>query len=253
MTAAGFCPMAARTPAPRGETGSSGAPPDHPGGAPGFSLYPSGFTQLSNMRSSMRQTSAALYPSGFTQLSNCRLTGRPPPSGFVPLWIYTALKPHAGGGAGFLALYPSGFTQLSNSMWALESSLTLCTPLDLHSSQTIISISCRGLMLCTPLDLHSSQTRLVDRLLTRPLCTPLDLHSSQTHSLEVRRSDGFVPLWIYTALKLVVGDAVVVEALYPSGFTQLSNGEDHPVLVHDALYPSGFTQLSNAYTAASSS
>ena len=71
MMAAGFCPMAARTPAPRGETGRSGAPPDHPGGAPDFFFIPLWIY-------------TALKPGGTVTLTV---------DGFVPLWIYTALKP----------------------------------------------------------------------------------------------------------------------------------------------------------------
>ena len=201
MTAAGFCPMAARTPAPRGETGSSGAPPDHPGGAPDFSLYPSGFTQLSNA-----------LRAGTMMVGLC-----------TPLDLHSSQTPLNSG----------------------TRPRPLCTPLDLHSSQTGFHAFCRCRKLCTPLDLHSSQTDAQDRLARRELCTPLDLHSSQTghlfrphaaalctpldlHSSQTRAGSGapgagFVPLWIYTALKLVAQRVYDVCALYPSGFTQLSN------------------------------
>ena len=62
--------MAARTPAPRGETGRSGAPPDHPGGAPDFFFIPLWIytaLKLEILRENMIKC-------------------------FVPLWIYTALK-----------------------------------------------------------------------------------------------------------------------------------------------------------------
>ena len=82
----------------------------------------------------------------------------------------------------WLALYPSGFTQLSNAFRFDNAARTLCTPLDLHSSQT-------GRRSCPA---------------SRRLCTPLDLHSSQTSQLPPPWRDCFVPLWIYTALKPVV-------------------------------------------------
>ena len=158
MTAAGFCPMAARTPAPRGETGSSGAPPDHPGGAPDFF--------------------------------------------FIPLWIYTALKPSS-----LLGPRPSWLCtplDLHSSQTQRQMTPTkeeLCTPLDLHSSQTELLWRDQRQMLCTPLDLHSSQTCVPFAAKIFTLCTPLDLHSSQTYSTSPTRTPGFVPLWIYTALK----------------------------------------------------
>ena len=78
----------------------------------------------------------------------------------------------------------------------------LCTPLDLHSSQTSGSVAVTAMTLCTPLDLHSSQTCVFVMAMVAPLCTPLDLHSSQTQNCRLSSQN---------------------RALYPSGFTQLSN------------------------------
>ena len=102
----------------------------------------------------------------------------------------------------WLALYPSGFTQLSNAFRFDNAARTLCTPLDLHSSQTRYPMGDLVLKLCTPLDLHSSQT---DGALNRiaecfvPLWIYTALKLARPQSPDIRR---FVPLWIYTALKL---------------------------------------------------
>ena len=100
-------------------------------------LYPSGFTQLSNFQDAQERIIHALYPSGFTQLSNLIWLSWTRATGFVPLWIYTALK----------------LAQLGCFLQIL-----LCTPLDLHSSQTPEECATSIRQLCTPLDLHSSQT-----------------------------------------------------------------------------------------------
>ncbi len=117
-----------------------------------------------------------------------------------------------------LDLHSSQTASISNLNW-----FRLCTPLDLHSSQTAacsrsgtccfvplwiytalkpgLSLAGGQAMLCTPLDLHSSQTSSIRGIAPLELCTPLDLHSSQTRRRKRTTTRGFVPLWIYTALK----------------------------------------------------
>ena len=84
--------MAARTPAPRGETGSSGAPPDHPGGAPDFFFVPLWiYTALKRLDRAPSLWGAFVPLWIYTALKRRDDAGRGGHC-FVPLWIYTALK-----------------------------------------------------------------------------------------------------------------------------------------------------------------
>ena len=142
-------------------------------------LYPSGFTQLSNLPPFVDQRAEALYPSGFTQLSNLHEFGCRCAECFVPLWIYTALKQKLLEhrlGLGFVPLW------IYTALKRRERHERVCFAL-YPSGFTQLS--------------NFDYVRYArDRL-----CTPLDLHSSQTRCARAARSPGFVPLWIYTALK----------------------------------------------------
>ena len=160
----------------------------------------------------------ALYPSGFTQLSNRDVVLHGLRSGFVPLWIYTALKLYGAPVYEDAALYPSGFTQLSNAL-------------------TVMSITCCGFV---PLWIYTALKQLRERGDHNARFVPLWIYTALKRVLHPHRTrKGFVPLWIYTALKLPVLQLPRLRALYPSGFTQLSNLKSENPAQPAGVHPEG--------------
>ena len=103
------------------------------------------------------------------------------------------------------ALYPSGFTQLSN----------------------IFRTKCAVCESFVPLWIYTALKHEEGGEYGEDSFVPLWIYTAlKPHPITSSRSSSFVPLWIYTALKRLSTALRPAPALYPSGFTQLSNRGD---------------------------
>ncbi len=146
------------------------------------------------------------------------------PCAFVPLWIYTALKLHIGCRRCAGALYPSGFTQLSNDNFKVPDGLYALYPSGFTQLSNSRHVRKGAAGSFVPLWIYTA--------LKRAGCG-----SAATRS--------FVPLWIYTALKLVYREGVFLASFVPLWIYTALKPQAARWLPSLALYPSGFTQLSN--------
>ena len=149
-------------------------------------------------------------------------------------------------GDGRAALYPSGFTQLSNPVPAETTSVVALYPSGF--TQLSNGIYLVGVMRVrfVPLWIYTALKLQLGQSAEYAGFVPLWIYTAlKRRSRSSRPARGFVPLWIYTALKRKSIWHGLRYALYPSGFTQLSNSRQGPGPSLPALYPSGFTQLSN--------
>ena len=103
-----------------------------------------------------------------------------PQTGFIPLWIYIALKRMYQMYQMNTVLYLYEFTLLSNLMLDESSLIQFYTSMNLHYSQTNVQSSWMRLLFYTSMNLHYSQTALntYNRLIL--FYTSMNLHYSQT-------------------------------------------------------------------------